>query len=1001
MQLELSSQPTTTGFDILFVSPTISNHDLSLPVMYRVHTTPNPDTFYDLAILDMNLLGATLAQIVQDIKISNPLIQIVGWNTQYDEALRKIGHVAGISTFIEGDLTEEIQWLLDDSTHPYQPVTPSIQQIAAFINDLQATEQFPALIESFIHQTCNIFDLAGSGIYTNEDVDCLHISWAGEPIQSRSLPEGIDLEKPQVLNKIPLELMPDLEYETSMISVPFQNQRGALLVFGNTLSEEDLPIFNMLATQFAMCSDRLQIHEAKKAVAAPIMVDIQRLSAAPTREDVATTLHILIENLPSVERAVVWLGEGATRPDFKVKTKSQQLMYQNLLSKFKYNRSSLVVEFEPDPLAPLHRLLDANQLLAFPIHAANSILGTIVVSAGINQNDRSYIEVLALASEQVLGRIPVTPSKEQPGYERLLAEVDEAIFIVDDCETVTLCNPRFTKLTGITEHMVCGKPYSVLLNYLADTSGDTQTAQTQFQQITTQPLDQTIDLYTKTNQHFKVQFIMLDGYWAGIIREQATTSASPMIDIILEQMRLPFARVRNTVASLVEDYHHLNQRELSMFLREIECNVEDVNRLWDTLRGISMTHHEAEDVDPVELIEQILSSRDFSRIAQQFHVTISGNTHQLKLKSAEIKQALVSLFQSISDLAPGARPIRIDVQPQDSGINLEIRAQPAIALPDKAFEPQSWFSTPGFSTVGFGFYLSNRLIQQNNGQLWANNEPDQTISIFITLSDIETGQRHSPELCPVQETIVPAQTSTEDKKPVVTGAPERTMQTIMVIWHNEAGPTKWLRKLEAHGYELLVYDSAEAALRDLSVVRFDLILLDAQYGASEARSLETCGWIRTQTQIPVIIINETASENHKIEALRLGADDYIVQSISDEEFLARVNVIFKRQHIATRTQKPLEIGDIVIDFAQRKVSLCGKPVKLTRIQYDLLYVLIINRGNILTHKQLLEKVWGPEYRGETQYLWVNISRLRKKLEVDMSNPTYIQNVPGIGYTFRE
>src|SRR5262249_31179196 len=134
----------------------------------------------------------------------------------------------------------------------------------------------------------------------------------------------------------------------------------------------------------------------------------------------------------------------------------------------------------------------------------------------------------------------------------------------------------------------------------------------------------------------------------------------------------------------------------------------------------------------------------------------------------------------------------------------------------------------------------------------------------------------------------------------------------------------------------------------------------------------------------------------RVAALKAGVDDYIIEPISREELLAKVSVLFKRQHLADRTEQPLDLGDLRIDFARRAVWVGHKPITLTRIEYDLLRTLAVNMGQVLTHQQLLEKVWGPEYRSETQYLWVNISRLRKKLE-----PTnHIYNQQGIGYIFQ-
>ena len=115
--------------------------------------------------------------------------------------------------------------------------------------------------------------------------------------------------------------------------------------------------------------------------------------------------------------------------------------------------------------------------------------------------------------------------------------------------------------------------------------------------------------------------------------------------------------------------------------------------------------------------------------------------------------------------------------------------------------------------------------------------------------------------------------------------------------------------------------------------------------------------------------------------------------------MVRVQVIFKRKLIPDRTSEPLAIGDLYIDFARREVFLANKSIELTRIEYDLLHTLVKNKGHVLTHRQLLEKVWGPDYENETHYLWVNISRLRKKLESRLDGVRYIHTQPGTGYFF--
>jgi DNA-binding response OmpR family regulator len=207
-------------------------------------------------------------------------------------------------------------------------------------------------------------------------------------------------------------------------------------------------------------------------------------------------------------------------------------------------------------------------------------------------------------------------------------------------------------------------------------------------------------------------------------------------------------------------------------------------------------------------------------------------------------------------------------------------------------------------------------------------------------------------------------------------------------------------KLGQQDYELLIYDSGEDALADIKAIRLDLIVLDVNL--SDANSLDICERMRKRTEVPIIMLADEASEAEEIRALKqFGADAFITHPISEEQLMARVDVILKRTlAIQDVTREPLDLGDLYIDFGRREVFLLNKPIELTRIEYDLLHTLAINENQVLTHKQLLDKVWGPEYQAETQYLWVNVSRLRKKLEPTADSPRYIHTQQGVGYVFR-
>jgi two-component system KDP operon response regulator KdpE len=157
--------------------------------------------------------------------------------------------------------------------------------------------------------------------------------------------------------------------------------------------------------------------------------------------------------------------------------------------------------------------------------------------------------------------------------------------------------------------------------------------------------------------------------------------------------------------------------------------------------------------------------------------------------------------------------------------------------------------------------------------------------------------------------------------------------------------------------------------------------------------------LRRTSDLPVIVLTARGLEHDKIRGLELGADDYMTKPFSPRELLARIETVLRR---TTRSggetrRGVIEAGTLRIDVGGRRVFLSGEEVRLTRTEFDLLAELAARRGEALPHETLLERVWGPEYRGENHYLKVYIGRLRDKLEADASQPRLIVNVRGVGY----
>lgn len=181
----------------------------------------------------------------------------------------------------------------------------------------------------------------------------------------------------------------------------------------------------------------------------------------------------------------------------------------------------------------------------------------------------------------------------------------------------------------------------------------------------------------------------------------------------------------------------------------------------------------------------------------------------------------------------------------------------------------------------------------------------------------------------------------------------------------------------------------------------DVILLDVMM--PDMDGWETCQRFKEMCDVPIIMLTAIDSQDNVIKGLDLGADDYIVKTVTAEELGARIRAVMRRAsraNIASGKQKPIiTLDDLVIDFDKHEVTVKNERVDLSPTEFKLLSVLARHKGRVLPHDFLLTQVWGPEYIGEIDYLRLYISYLRRKLEADPSNPTLIYNEWGVGYRF--
>jgi two-component system KDP operon response regulator KdpE len=205
--------------------------------------------------------------------------------------------------------------------------------------------------------------------------------------------------------------------------------------------------------------------------------------------------------------------------------------------------------------------------------------------------------------------------------------------------------------------------------------------------------------------------------------------------------------------------------------------------------------------------------------------------------------------------------------------------------------------------------------------------------------------------------------------------------------------------LVAGGYTVRDARSGDEALEKLRVERVDVVLLDMNMPGM--RGLETCRMIRSESDVPIIIITVRNAEKDKVEALDAGADDYVTKPFSTPELLARIRASLRRATLASPAlPETLELGQTTINFVSRRVTAKGREVRLTPKELELLHYLVSNPDVVLPHARLLQAVWGPDYGEEVEYLRVFVNQLRKKIEPDPSHPEYLLTEPWVGYRLR-
>ena len=224
------------------------------------------------------------------------------------------------------------------------------------------------------------------------------------------------------------------------------------------------------------------------------------------------------------------------------------------------------------------------------------------------------------------------------------------------------------------------------------------------------------------------------------------------------------------------------------------------------------------------------------------------------------------------------------------------------------------------------------------------------------------------------------------------------MTKVLVVEDEQSLREPLVFMLEKEGYDVIEAENGEIAIQKFQAEGADVILLDLMMPKLDGN--QVCKQIRLSSNVPIIMLTAKDSEVDKVVGLEIGADDYVTKPYSTRELLARMKAVLRRKiEPAVQSDSVLVAGELRLDSDRHQVTLSGKTIAFPLKEFELLELLMENVNRVLTRGQIIDRVWGANYFGDTKTLDVHIKRLRSKIEEDPARPNYIQTVRGLGYKF--
>jgi DNA-binding response OmpR family regulator/signal transduction histidine kinase len=604
----------------------------------------------------------------------------------------------------------------------------------------------------------------------------------------------------------------------------------------------------------------------------------------------------------------------------------------------------------------------------------------------------------------------------------ITTNIRSGFILLNPAEQVTYFNPSAERLIGINSGMLQEQPVFDVRKHLISLAANPESAQTELDRIWLYPEQESstdLALADAAVRWLRVQsFPVRDDLdlllGRGVLLDDITLERSPTqtrnetLALAAHELKTPLAIIKGCATTLLGNSMRWDPSTMREMLQMIDTQTDRLHDILNTLLDVWRMDAGAQnlrlsEVHIAKLLEQLVERWRKNAPRHQFIVNAPTEDIVVQCDALRIEQAFNHLLNNAVAYSSMGSVINIQLETNDVEVCLSISDQGVGIAPEhlnRIFD-RFYRISPGeqrSNGSGLGLSIVRATIEAHGGKIWAESPGIGLGTTFSCTLPFTPLMQTEPLPQMPSETAIASSPSGPLTLPR-TGPLKQSQRSKIIVVENDARITRYLRAhLGEQQYHVHTLSHGIQLLRQLDLEEPDIILLATRL--SDISGAEVLQRLREFSAIPVMMLCDECDEDEHVRLLDLGADDLILKPFSIKELLARVRALLRRS-ISQGEQLTADVifktGELTIDYAQHQVHVQEKPVQLSRTEYKLLCTLAQNAGRVLTHELLLERVWGAEYNREVDFIWVYISRLRRKIEADPRHPRYILTVPDVGY----